>query len=85
MNGWMDARQGNPVRTPARATLAGATDDDACMVHSTMRLRPSPHRCLGIGKVFVLVHIKIWIGILMYEKSSMMLTGFILLRQENCD
>ena len=32
MNGWMDAKQGNPVRTPARATLAGATDDDACMV-----------------------------------------------------
>ena len=27
----MDARQGNPVRTPARATLAGAMDD-ACMV-----------------------------------------------------
>ena len=31
VNGWMDARQGNPVRTPARATLAGAMDD-ACMV-----------------------------------------------------
>ena len=30
--GWMDAKQGNPVHTPARATLAGATDDDACMV-----------------------------------------------------
>ena len=100
MNGWMDAKQGNPVHTPARATLAGATDDDACMVllynatkaisscPHTMRLRPlvlvrsySTMRLRLRGKVFVLVHIKIWIGILMYEKSSMMLTGFIRLRQ----
>ena len=42
MNGWMDARQGNPVRTPARATLAGATDDDACMVCSRCSLA-----CMG--------------------------------------
>ena len=40
MDEWMDATQGNPVRTPARATLAGATDDDACMVllYNAMRL-----------------------------------------------
>ena len=55
VNGWMDARQGNPVRTPARATLAGAMDDACMVLLYLMRqsLRPPPHRCLG--KVLVLI------------------------------
>ena len=56
------------------------------MLTAVIRRQPYAMRCsvaisLSLGKVFVLVHIKIWIGILMYEKSSMMLTGFIRLRQ----
>ena len=80
MDGWMDGSE----RAPRMMMHVWS--------YSTMRLRPlvlvrsySTMRLRLLGKVFVLVHIKIWIGILMYEKSSMMLTGFIRLRQENCD
>ena len=55
MNGWMDAKQGNPVHTPARATLAGATDDDACMVllyNATKAIASQMSRpCLGLTDV----------------------------------
>ena len=87
MDGWMRNRatlfthpQGQPLRAPRMMmhVWSYSTMRLRALVlvrfYSTMRLRP-------LGKVFVLVHIKIWIGILMYEKSSMMLTGFIRLRQ----